>query len=232
MYVIMMPLFEWALIHYIHKKDTQNEVSFSKAFWNGLYRFLPLFEYDNIFSQFKLISVLNIYLFCLRFIGIDYLMFLNAIFLFLLWVSTVINILFAYSRFEIVLNNKKALESLSESVKIVLLNLSTTIRIYFFLFFVNIRVIINFIVFLLFPIIIALSVTYISSKVFLIITLLMVWCTFVFLIIILWYLWGVMDIFKTAVWYFAYKEGKKSLEQEQKEENSQEENDLVDHILE
>ncbi len=41
-----------------------------------------------------------------------------------------------------------------------------------------------------------------------------------------------MDIFKTAVWYFAYKEGKKSLEQEQKEENIQEENDLVDHILE
>jgi hypothetical protein len=96
--------------------------------------------------------------------------------------------LFSYARFEIVLNDKKALESISESVRIAILNLPTTIRLYFFLFFVNIRVIINFIVFLLFPILIALSVTYISSQVFLIITLVLVGCTFVFLIVVLGYL--------------------------------------------
>ena len=40
-----------------------------------------------------------------------------------------------------------------------------------------------------------------------------------------------MDIFKTAVWYFAYKEGKKSLVEEEKKEEKPQENDLVDHIL-
>ena len=222
LYIFINPLFEGSLIQYIHKKNISWEASFSQSFGNGIYRFLPLFEYNNIFNQFKFISVINIYLFCLRFIGVDYISYLNAAFLFLLGISTVINILFSYARFEIVLNDKKALESISESVRIAILNLPTTIRLYFFLFFVNIRVIINFIVFLLFPILIALSVTYISSQVFLIITLVLVGCTFVFLIVVLGYLWGVMDIFKTAIWYFAYMEWKKTLSPPENEEKKSE----------
>jgi Na+-transporting methylmalonyl-CoA/oxaloacetate decarboxylase gamma subunit len=139
--------------------------------------------------------------------------------------------LFSYARFEIVLNDKKALESISESVRIAILNLPTTIRLYFFLFFVNIRVIINFIVFLLFPILIALSVTYISSQVFLIITLIFVGCTFVFLIVVLWYLWWVMDIFKTAIWYFAYMEWKKTLSPQEEKNNKQEEETLSEQFF-
>lgn len=213
-YIFVSPLFEWALIRYIHKKNNTNESSFSQAFWAWLYRFLPLFEYNNIFNQFRFISIINIYLFCLRFVGVWYITYLSAAFLFLLGISTIINILFSYARFEIVLNNKKALESISSSTRIALFNLSTTIRVYFFLFLVNIRVIINFIVFLLFPILIALIVTYVSSKIFLIITLWLVIFTFIFLIIILWYMSGVLDIFKTAVWYFAYQDGLKNLKEE------------------
>lgn len=211
-YIIISPMFEWALVHYLHKKNTNTEASFTQAFGAGLYRFLPLFEYNNIFNQFRFISIINIYLFCLRFIGVAYIYYLSAAFLFLLWIATIINILFSYARFEIILNNKKALASISSSVRIALFNLWTTIRIYFFLFLVNIRVIINFIVFLLFPILIALIVTYISSKIFLIITLGMVIFTFICLIILLWYLWGVLDIFKTAIWYFAYQEWLKNLD--------------------
>lgn len=216
-YIIIIPIFEWSLIWYISKKDPlENQVSLSESISNGLYRFLPLFEYGNIFSQFKFISMVNIYLFCLRFIGVEYIMFLNYIFVFLLIISTIVNILFVYCRFEIVLNNKKAIESLSWSAKIAILNLATTARIYFFLFLVNIRVIINFLVFLLFPIVIASAITYITTKVYLFITVFILSFIFIFLIIVLWYLWGVFEIFKISVRYNAYMDGKKRLDELEK----------------
>jgi len=217
-YIIIIPIFEWSLIWYISKKDSiETQISLSDSISNGVYRFLPLFEYGNIFSQFKFLSIINIYLFCLRFLGIEYIMFLNYIFAFLLVISTIINILFVYCRFEIVLNNKKALESLSGSAKIAILNITTTARIYFFLFLVNIRVILNFVVFLFFPIVIASAITYITTKIYLLIAVFILSIIFIFLIIVLWYLWGVFEIFKISVRYNAYIEWKKKLDEVEKE---------------
>ncbi|MGE4443667.1 MAG: hypothetical protein AB7E37_01575 [Candidatus Altimarinota bacterium] len=218
-YIIIIPIFEGSLIWYISKKDTlETKVSITDSISNGVYRFLPLFEYGNIFSQFKFLSMVNIYLFCLRFLGIQYIMLLNYVFIFLLIISTIINILFVYCRFEIVLNNKKALESLSGSAKISILNIATTARIYFFLFLVNIRVILNFIVFLFFPIVIASAITYISTKVYLFITVCILSIIFMVFIVILGYLGGVFEVLKTSVRYNAYIEGKKKLDEIEKED--------------
>jgi hypothetical protein len=96
-------------------------------------------------------------------------------------------------------------------MKIALFNLWTTIRIYFFLFVVNVRIIINFFVFLLFPIIIISALTYITSKIFLAITITILIIIFLILILILWYLGWVFDVFKTAVRYYAYEEWKKKI---------------------
>lgn len=209
-YIIIMPLYEWILISYISKKEeSDTEVSLLDSFWKGLYRFLPLFEFWNIFSEFKFISMINIYLFCLRFIWLEYILYLTIAFFFLLIISTIVNILFAYARFEIVLNNKSALESISESIKISVLNIWTTTKLYFFMFLVNIRVIINFFVFLFFPFFIATAITYITTKVFLIITVIVLSVIFFVLILILWYLWWVFEILKTSIRYFAYIEWKK-----------------------
>lgn len=216
-YILIIPIFEGTLIWYISKKETpESDISLSDSMGKWLYRFLPLFEYWNLFSQFKFISMINVYLFCLRFVWLEYMMLLNYIFAFLLIISTIINILFAYSRFEIVLNNKKAFESLGSSSKIAILNLATTTKIYFFLFLVNIRVILNFWVFLFFPIIIASAITYIGTKIYLLIAIFVLSIIFLFLILILGYLWWVFDILKTAIRHNAYVEWKKKLNEVEK----------------
>lgn len=212
-YILIIPFFEGSLIWYISKKENNEYVSITDSLWNGLYRFLPFFEYSNIFSQFKFIAILNMYLFCLRFVWLNYLWLVNISFVFLLFISIIINILFVYSRYEIILNNKKALESISESVKIAIINFWITTKLYFFMFLINLRVIINFLVFLLFPILIASAITYITSKVFLIITVVLFSIIFLILIILLWYMWWVLDILKTSIWYYAYIEWKKKLEE-------------------
>lgn len=217
-YLILTPIFEWWLIYYLDKKNNWEDITSSEIIWWWIYKFLPIFEYSNIFSEFKFISVVNIYLFCLRFFWIDYIWKLNYLFIFLLLLSMLINVLTSYAKFEIILNNKKAFESVASSVRIALFSLWTTIRIYFFLFIVNIRIIINFVVFLIFPIIIISALTYITSKFFLAITLVVLSIIFIFLILVLWYLWWVFEIFKTSVRYYAYIEWKKRVEKFNDEE--------------
>lgn len=218
-YILINPIFEWALIHYIEKKweklqhDTEdNIVSFSDAFWVGLYRFLPVFEYNNIFSEFKVISVLNAYLFIIRFIWVEYLKTISIVFSLILLGSILLNIFLSYSKFHIILSSWKVMQSIGVSAKITVLNLKTTIQLYFMMFLLNLRVVINFLIFLIFPVIIFSAAFYISSKFFLVLTLALMISLFLFFIILLWYMASVLEVFKTAIWYYAYKEGSKKLE--------------------
>lgn len=225
-YFILTPIFEWGLIRYIHNKDSLKEYSYSEIFWSWMYRFFPLFEYNNIFSEFKFISILNGYLFSIRFIWIDYINTISIIFLIILFISIIINSLFAYSKYEIVLWNKKTFEAAWSSSKIAILNMWITIKIYFLMFLFNIRVIINFIIFLTFPLAFIAILWLITSTLFQAIALVILSLLFLFFIIILWYLTAVLDVFKAAVWYYAYIHWKKILE---KEENFWEKNTFNKH---
>ncbi len=64
-YFILSPIFEWWLIKYIYNKDKNIKLSCTDVFSLWLYKFLPVFEYNNIFSEFKFISIVNFYLFTL-----------------------------------------------------------------------------------------------------------------------------------------------------------------------
>jgi len=59
LYFLLTPIFEAGLVKYIDVKYKWWEISKSEAFWQGLYRFLQVFEYNNIFSEFKILSILN-----------------------------------------------------------------------------------------------------------------------------------------------------------------------------
>jgi hypothetical protein len=76
----------------------------------------------------------------------------------------------------------------------------------------NIKVLINFFVFLIFPILSAFIIGFISSQVFVMIIFVILALIFIFLICMLGYMAGVLEIFTTAVWYHAYIEGKKKLD--------------------
>jgi len=211
-YFLLMPIFEWWLIKYIDCKNKWDCLSSSEAFWQWIYKFLPIFEYNNIFSEFKIISILNFYLFTIRFIWIEYIQTINYIFLivFIIWI--IVNILFVYSKYPIVLENKSVFSSIWESSKITILNLKKTIRLYFLVFFLNLRVIINFIIFLFFPIMMVVAIWLITSKFLLVIAITILSVIFIILILALWYLTAVLEVFKTSLWYYAYKEWRKRIE--------------------
>lgn len=213
-YFLLIPIYEGWLIKYIHKKSINEEISTAEAFWQWLYKFFPLFEYNNIFSEFKLISILNGYLFTIRFIWMEYIGTLSYIFLilFLLWV--VFNIFFSYSKHIIILEWQSVFKAIWVSSKITILNLKRTIKLYFLMFFLNLRVIFNFLIFLSFPIIIVVAIWLITTKIFLFVAITILTILFLIFILILWYLTAVLEVFKAATWYYAYIEWKKMIDDE------------------
>ena len=209
-YVILIPIFEGWLIRYIDKKS-QWEASRSDSIWFGIFRFYPLFEFNNIFNMFKLISIFNGFLFSLRFLWLEYLTSLSIVFMLAFLFSIILNTLIAYARYEIVLANKWVFEAIGSSSQIALLNIKTTLKLYFLMFVMNIKVLLNFIVFLIFPIMSVFIAWFITSQTFATIAFVILWILFVFFIVILGYMTAVLDIFTTTIWYHAYKEWKKKL---------------------
>ncbi len=207
-YILISPIFEGGMIKYIESVDQQKKWSVWDAIWMWIYRFLPLFEYNNIFSEFKLVSILNAYLFMIRFLWVEYLSYLSSIFVFIFIFSVILNILFAYAKYFIVVENKKVFPSIWASSKLAVLNLATTTKLYFLMFVLNLRVIFNFLIFLSFPLLMAIAVSLITSKIYLTIAIIIISIVFGILILALWYLTAVLEIFKTSLWYFAYKQGK------------------------
>lgn len=214
-YILMTPIFEWWLIKYIDYKNRWETISSIDAIWQWIYKFLPLFKFNNTFSEFKIMSILNFYLFILRFIWLEYIKILSYIFLVIFIFWFIINIMMAYAKYSIVIWNKWVFEAIWESSKIAILNMKTTIKLYFLMLWLNIRVILNFIIFLFFPIAIVLAIWYISTKFLLMVTVIILSIIFILLIVIIWYLTAVLEVFRTSVWYYAYKEGIIKLEDEE-----------------
>lgn len=218
LYFLLVPIFEWGLIKYIDAKNKWEPIWSSEAFWQWVTKFLPFFEYWNIFSEFKLMTILNFYLFTIRFVWIEYIKPITIVYLVLFFLTAILNILFVYAKYAIILNNKKVMWAIWESCKIVLLSLKKTIRLFFMLFFFNFRVIINILIFLFFPILIVAAIWYISSKFVMLVTVTILLSIFVVFIIWAWYLTSVLDVFKTAVWYYAYEDNRWKIEDEESDE--------------
>jgi len=212
LYIVVIPLFEWWLIKYIDKKESWNKCDCSENLSHWLMRFLPLFQYNNMFSEFKFMAVVNGYLFMLRFLWLEYIWALNYVFFILLIFSSIINILFAYSKYFIVIENKHMFEAISASSKLAIYNLWTTIKLYLFMFVLNIRIIINFLVFLLFPVWIISLISIITWKIFIAITIWALSLIFIWFILFLWYLNSVLEVFKISIWYYWYKSAKERIE--------------------
>lgn len=210
-YIILVPILDWALIKHIDsiEKKEENSIWESIGFWT--YKFLRIFEYNNLFNTFKFMSVLNWFLFLIRFLWVEYIAILSYVFIFIFIIASVINVFLSYAKYEIVLNNSPVFTAIGTSAKITLLNLWLTLKIYSLMFVLNMRVIFNFIIFLAFPIAIASVITYVSTQIYLTISLIILSILFIGFVMFLSHMASVLEIFKVSAWYLTYNEAKKKL---------------------
>ncbi len=204
-YLLLSPIFEAALIKYIYQKSEGKSITPREALTLWIYKFLPLFKYNNLFSEFKFISVFNWYLFIIRIFDWKYISEISYVFLILFILASLISIIIIYARYIIVLENKEIFAAIAKSTRLSIATFSTTLKLYFLMFILNTRVIFNFIIFLAFPVTIITLISIITSKIFLTITIIILSIFFILLILLLGYLTWVLEVFKTAIWFFAYK---------------------------
>ncbi|EKE27182.1 MAG: hypothetical protein ACD_4C00009G0001 [uncultured bacterium (gcode 4)] len=220
-YVFLKPLSEsWilCLIDAYYKKDDLR-YKFSYGISRGLINFLPVFEFYNFMSLFKLLSIITVFLFSLRTFWQGYAFSLSMIFLVYLIFSFAMNILFAYSKFFIIFEKKWLFEAVSLSTKMTLDNMWVTSRLYFTLFLVYLRVVLTIIMFLLFPLLISAVFAFISTKVFFIFWISLILMVFVLFLLFISYFNSVLEIFIDALWYNAYMENRKTFELDEKKED-------------
>ncbi|MDD2487322.1 MAG: hypothetical protein PHS92_03060 [Candidatus Gracilibacteria bacterium] len=217
-YIFLTPISEGGMICLIdgfYKKDG-NKYKVSYGLSRGLLNFWPIFELHNFMALFKLLSIVTAYIFCLRIFGEDYAVTISVIFFIYLIFSLIMNILFAYSKFFIIFEEKGVFEAASLSTRMTLNNMGVTGKLYFTLFLVYIRVVLTIIMFLIFPLLASLVFAYISSQFFFIF-----WITLIILIFIVFLLFithfnSVLEIFIDGLWYNAYTENRKTFEMEEK----------------
>jgi hypothetical protein len=211
-YETIIPIFEWWIIKYIDLKAKWEKASISDLIGFWMHNFLKIFEFSNLTGQLKFLTILNAYLFLIRFFDWNFIKAITIYIWLYLFIATIINIMFIYTKYEIVLQKHWVIKWIINSKEIAIINFVTTIKLYFFMFALNIRVIINFIVVLFFPILISLSFTSIASVYLRYLSIFIIVIIFWIIILILSYLSWVLEIFKNAIWYNAYIEWKKKVD--------------------
>lgn len=209
-YLIITPIAEGGLIHLISHKDSGEDWHhpFGRALSSGLRNFLPIFESNNLLSPFKLLSIITVYLFFLRFFGKDYAMAISIIALVYLAFSFLINILFAYTRFFIIFEGDRAFQAMGKSVRMALDNLEVTFRLYFTLLLVYVRTILTVIAFIVFPLVISAILTYVTVAFVQIIAITLIAGVVLFFLGFVSHINSVLEIFVEALWYRAWKDNR------------------------
>ncbi|MDQ1343676.1 MAG: hypothetical protein QG650_396 [Patescibacteria group bacterium] len=178
--------------------------------------FLPIFEAHNLLSPFKLLSIITFYLFLLRIFGKDYALPISLLAVVYLGFSFLINILFAYTRFFIVLEHDKAFEAMGKSVRMALDNLEVTFRLYFTLLLVYVRTILTVVAFIIFPFAISAVLTYVSIAFVKTVAILSIGGMIVFFLGFVSHLNSVLEIFVEALWFKAWKDNSIRMSREER----------------
>ena len=193
---------------------------YGSAFSMGLRNFLPIFEAQNLMALFKLLSIITFYIFLLRIFGQDYLWPISIGMGMYLFFAFFLNMLFAYTKYFIVFDGKKAFEAMGESVAMAIENIEITFRLYFTLLLVYVRTLLTVIALIIFPFIISGILTYITigflQTLFIGIAVMLIVAFLLFVS----HLNSVLEIFVEALWYHAFKDNKSRMPASTSEESS------------
>jgi hypothetical protein len=208
LYMILEPIATGGMIEMMHSYRThhgeKNRRSW-QGFFDGLRHFLPIFEVHNLTAVFRPLSIITFYILLLRLFGREFIISISVIMGIYLLFAFCINICLAYSKFFIIFENKKSLESLSASTGLAIRNIAITGQLYFTMILLYFRTILVAVIFLVIPFVISgllalLPAIYGLQLFFLAIFLVIAIVLFVFIV----HLNSTLEIFVEATWYEAY----------------------------
>jgi len=201
-YTLTPPIFRATLIQALMR--IKNYEPITGSFEIGLRRFFPMFEFALITGSFSIITILTESSFVLRWWGENVFFMILPMFLFIGMVGLIASFLFTYTEYFIVLEDKHLIESIKESVILVISNLRKTILIFILILLISARVILNVILILFIPMGVIILTSWLATTFLHSVAYVIIGIFALGILLIASYLMGLFNVFSTAVWVFTY----------------------------
>jgi len=172
----------------------------------GFLSFLPLFEYSWLTRTFSLVSMISWTSFVGRNLGWDALNAFLPIMIFLAIVGIVLTIIFTYTEFFIVIDDRRVIESIAKSSVLVVTHLEQTLLLLILMLIISVRIIVQIVFVLLIPAIIALIIYFVTSAAVPIVALTAGGVIGLLLLFLAAYLNSIIHVFAASVWTFTFLE--------------------------
>jgi len=201
-YVLIPPIFRGTLIHALYRIKNYEPIMGSVEI--GVRRFFPMFEFAIITGSFSIITVFTEASFILRWWGESVFFITLPVLLFIAAVGLIATFLFTYSEYFIILEDRRLIESIKESVILVISNLRKTILIFILMLLIGARIILNVILILFIPMGVIILTSWLATTFLHAIGFIIVGLFALAVLVVASYLMGLFNVFSTAVWVFTF----------------------------
>lgn len=206
-FYFLVPSFcEGSIIQLIARKRNGQDVRTRDGVRFGMLSFLPLFEYSWIIRTFSLVSMISWTSFVARNLGWSALEAFLPLAIFFAIVGIILTLLFTYTEFFIVIDDKKVIESIAKSCVLVVTHLEETLLLSVLMLIISVRILVQIVFVLLIPAVVALIFYFVTSAA-------VPWLAFVIggvigssLLYLAAYLNGTIHVFAASVWTFTFLE--------------------------
>ena len=203
-YMLAPVILESSMIQVIARRKNGQTVNLLEGLQFGLLRFLQLFEYSLMMRTFNILSIFGIISTIVRNFGMSAFETFLPLIITIFIVGIVLNILFTFSEYFIVIDEEGVMAGVVKSCTTVILNLQKTMMLVILMLIIGIRIVIQLILVILIPVIGLAGFAFFAT------TSLPEYAIYIFggltfaFIIFASYLAAVVYVFATAVWTFTF----------------------------
>lgn len=203
-YTLTPPVFNGTLIHALSKIRKYETIEGSLEV--GVRHFFPLFEFGILTGSFGVVTLFTESSFILRWWGEGIFFAALPILIFIAIAGIIINFLFTYAEYYIVLGGKGITQSIMESCILVISNLKKTILVFVLMLLIGVRIILNVLLVLLIPMAVVALTSYFATVFLSNLGMAFIVLVGLGVLILSSYLLGLFHVFATAVWVLTFAE--------------------------
>lgn len=204
LYMLFPTIAKASAIQMIARNRNGQKAGVGTGLRHGIMSFLPLFEYHLLIKTFSFFAILIEVSFVVRNLGPAIFRLLLPAFIIFIFISLLLTLLFTYTDFFIVIDDKKVFESMKESGKLVINHWQSTFLVTILMIIIGVRIIIQAFIVLAIPGIIILVSGYIATIALQVTGLIAGLIIGGIALIIASYLNGIVDVFSYTVWTFTF----------------------------
>jgi hypothetical protein len=206
LYFLVPPMTQGAMIQLIARKRNGQDIRLRDGITYGLVSFLPLFEYTTLVRTFSFFSAFTWASFIGRNINLNFLLSSIPYFILFIIVGFILTLLFTYTEFFIVIDERKVIDSISKSSGLVVTHLAETLLLSILMLIIGIRILIQILFVLLIPAAIISAVYLLALATLPIIAISVGTILGLVLLYVAAYLNATIQVFAIAVWTYTFLE--------------------------